>query len=137
MSPEVTLNWHAPTSVREAPVAEIVKAAPSLLRVLYIKYVTNLLEVFAPVPRAGVVTHFVQLTTSKQEMLECVRYARRFVSGANRRRLWHLLFLYWFRCKLCPSLGAHAMAHPLNTLLLAYRHSAAYLDLQSTHDAWF
>ena len=87
MSPEVTLDWHAPTSVREAPIAEIVKAIPSLLRVLYIKYVTNLLEVFAQVPRAGVVAHFIQLTTSKQEMLECVRYARSFVSGANRRRL--------------------------------------------------
>lgn len=141
LDPNATLDLRAPVSMREAPFKELLKALPAMLRIAYAKYVAMLLQMFAEVPRAGVVAHFIQLSTSKEELLECMAYCRR-LSAFSLRRLAHLLlvaFLYWLRMQLCPWLGAHAMSHSWFDLLLSYRHPAAYLNLQSLHDAkfWF
>lgn len=141
LSPEATLDLRAPTILRDGPVKEMVMALPAMLKLAYAKYIMTLLEMFAEVPRAGIVAHFIQLTTSKTELLECALYAKRVVTFSLLR--WgHVLFallLYLLRCKFLPWFGAHAMAHPWATLLLSYKHPAAYLNLQSLHDGkfWF
>jgi hypothetical protein len=141
LSPGATLDLRAPTAILDAPVKEIARAVPAMLKFAYIKYVTMLLELFAEVPRSSVVAHFVQLTTSKRELLECAQYAKQLCK-TNLWRLSHapmVLLLFWLRGKICPWLGAHAMAHPWADLLLSYRHPVAYLNLQSVHDVkfWF
>ena len=139
LNPNATLDLRAPSSMRDAPFKELLTALPAILRIAYAKYVAMLLQMFAEIPRAGVVAHFIQLSTSKGELLECMAYCRR-LSTFSLRRLSHLLvvaFLYWLRMQLCPWLGAHAMSHSWSDLLLSYRHPAAYLNLQSFHDAMF
>ena len=139
LSPTITLDLNAPTSLRDAPVKEVITAMPSILMFIYAKYVASLLELFAEVPRSGVVAHFIQLTTSRTELLDFAQYVKT-LWGSSMKRLRHVplaLLLYYLRLQFFPFLGAHAMSHPFRDLLLSYHHPAAYLNLQSFHDAWF
>ncbi|KAL5356563.1 hypothetical protein BJX96DRAFT_171727 [Aspergillus floccosus] len=139
LNPEVMLDLRAPRSIRNTPVKEVIAALPSLLKVLYIRYVMALLQVVAEIPRAGLVAHYIQLTVSKPELTESALYFRQLFQRRPPilRHLCSIMLLYLFRKLLFPWLGAHAMTHAWADLLLAYRHPSAYLDIQSDVDAKF
>lgn len=139
LDPTKTLDLKAPTVLRDAPVKEVLTALPSMLMFIYAKYVAILLELFTEIPRAGVVAHFIQLSTSRTELYAFANYIKSLPTKAPRR-LWHVplaLILYYLRVRFFPNVGAHAMNHSVRDMLLSYRHPAAYLNLQSFHDAWF
>ena len=164
MHPAATLDAHAPTTVRETPVAEVVKAIPAYLKWIYIRYISLLLEVLAGIPRAGIVAHFIQVNTSKDELYACGKYflglvskpsklatsgsklyvywtyIKGLTSESTRQSLRHIPFAVLFlvlRSVLCPSIGAHPLAHPWVDLRKAYRHPAAYLNVLAFHNATF
>ncbi len=143
LDPNTTLDLQAPTTLAQSPAKQFLTALPALLQLAYAKYIATILELFADVPRADLVCHFIQLSLSRAELAEARDYFVVHLCRLPARRLVKLVpaiaALYFLRSWLAPGLGAHAMAHPWGDLLLAYWHPAAYIDLQALHDAkfWF
>lgn len=139
LNPQATLDLNAPTSLRDKPVKEVIAALPSLLKFVFIRYIMALLHVIAEIPRASLVAHYIQLTVSRSELIESARHFKQLYQRRPLvfRHLCAIVLLYFIRSTYFPLLGAHAMAQPWTELPLAYRHPAAYLNLQTGIEATF
>ena len=130
---QAVLARHAPVNVLESPVAAYLGAVPQMLRLHFIEFMKNVLEIFGKFTKQALAAHIARLEAAKVELRGVKDYVKNVLDPQNPVKLWHLfpgLVLYWLRSKYIPSFGAHYLAHPWWSFIYAFKHPAAYLNLQ-------
>lgn len=137
--PKLTLARHAPDSLMEAPVKEVLKAIPNILRLSFVKYVTVLFEVYGNVASRAIAVHAQQMMAVAQGLQMTRLHVRFLWETGCWASLVHIILavlLFCLRNKYFPSVGAHYLNNPWTRLRVAVKEPALYL--QSEHDfSWW
>jgi hypothetical protein len=142
MDPNQAMHLAVPTAVRESPMREYFRAIPQLLQVHFVKFMTILLQVFGRLSKQALAVHFARLEVAFAELLMALAFFARFRTEEGmlpRLRGWYIvpgLLLFLIRCRYLPFFGAYYMPHAWSEFPFAYKHPAAYLDLQNTSGFW-
>lgn len=145
--PVAMLNHYAPTEVREAPLRSLVLSVPHILKSAFIHYVVLLLEVFGRISRQVLTSHWTKIEAALKELQGVLALWKRMlpgswgesrdISGNEIPRLSPVYavpagILFVLRCRYWPTLGAHIWYHGWGQFNYAWKHPAAYVDLQNT-----
>lgn len=135
-NPEEVLPLFAPESVRETPLNQYLNAMPQILRMQFVRWVVALLEIGGRISKEVLATHFARMQVAAFEIGWAIGFFLRLRSTDpdQRLRYWYLvpgLFLFWLRCRYMPIFGAYYMPHTWAQFTWAWKHPAAYLDLQN------
>ncbi|KAH8649283.1 hypothetical protein BX600DRAFT_474869 [Xylariales sp. PMI_506] len=138
--PARVINTFAPTEIQESPTKALWRSIPGILRVIFVRYFLMILEIFGRVARQTVASHFAKIEVAIAELRQVTAFLWRIYDPGElpKLQLWYLIpamIIFWMRCAYFPSWGAYVWYHSWSEFPHAYKHPAAYLDLQ--HDSTF
>lgn len=141
---EEVLLRHAPREVRETPLKSYVRSLPSILRLLFYRYVLDMMRIFGQLARTTFYWHFVKIDMATSDLEKVKFFLRRIVfpdetPDMPRVPLVHFIpgtILFLLRCRYFPAWGSFIWFHSWSEFPYAYRHAAAYLDLQAEFGFW-
>jgi hypothetical protein len=142
IDPNEAIQLAVPTAVRESPLREYIRAIPQLLGVYFVKFMMILLEVFGRLSKQALAVHFARLEVAFAELTMALAFFARFRTDEGvlpRLHGWYFvpgLLLFLIRCRYVPLFGAYYMPHAWTEFPFAYKHPAAYLDLQNVAGFW-
>jgi hypothetical protein len=137
--PRKRLMRHAPQSLQNSPLTHYIRSLPVTLRLMFVRFFTDVAEVFGRFSRHALAMHFSRVETAKEELKEVKMYLQRLQNPDDPVMLWHFapaFVLFWLRSRFIPTFGAHFSPHPWKEFLFSYNHPAAYLDWQDSKTVW-
>lgn len=139
--PDMILGLYAPQGVEDTPLVQFVAALPHMFRLYFVRWLLAMLEIFGRVSKQVLATHFARLQVAAFEFDSAIAFFRRFsaIDAEENLRYWYFIpgaCIFWLRCRYVPTFGAYYMPHTWIQFLWAWRHPAAYLDLQNITGFW-
>ncbi|GAD97538.1 hypothetical protein PTT_13354 [Paecilomyces variotii No. 5] len=139
--PNLVLAQYAPSEVRETPLESYLRSLPSVIRAYFVHYVISLVGVFGHVARRLMAYHFSKVEVAIMELRQVMAFFRtayhpKDLSSRKCIYLTSALFLFYLRCRYFPSWGAFFWYHTWSKFSYAYKHPAAYIDLQKEFGFW-
>lgn len=153
-NPALVLNNYAPVEAVEAPLKTFIVSIPSTLQVYFVQYIVLALESFGQVARRVITMHWTKVESALTE-LETVRGVWQAMLPAswgntadpfgkeiprlNPAYLIPAAALLYLRSLYFPAWGAYLWYHSWTQFQYAWRHPAAYLELQNelSYGFWY
>lgn len=131
--PAQTLLRQAPDSYWENPFNALVEAIPDQLRLMYVKWVTLVFQIFGKLAGTTIAVHVNQMRSAHAGVRGTWYYTKWMCKEGNRLYLIHIvpaLVLLYLRFEYAPWLAAHHLKNPRTRLPLSWNDPSQYLESQ-------
>jgi len=130
--PDELLASQAPESYYANEYQEFVRAIPQLIKLLFVRYVVALFEVFADLTQAAIALHIVKLKACANDLDfvgNLVQYSRLPGGLISPAHFVPGLILFCIRCRYMPWWTIYITQTTWQDLYLGLKHPAAFLNI--------
>ncbi|KAH7303465.1 hypothetical protein B0I35DRAFT_179184 [Stachybotrys elegans] len=139
--PITELTRHTPDEIRQAPLTELIKALPTLLKSYFVHYLSFILQVCGTLARQAMGVHITKIEAAIQDLKQVAFFFWRIyepgeLPPAKPAHIAIGLAMFVLRCLYFPTWGAYIWYHSWSQFTWSWNHPAAYIDIQRDYGFW-